>query len=819
MLPKIYLFTAILLFSISKVNAQQATIKGQIKIEAGSSISGAAIFLYRLKDSVLIKTAISDTSGNYLLTHINADNYYITVTAVGYSKTSNLPFLIIENKEVAEPIIFLTPVEKKMQEVIVRSTHQKPLIEVTADKTIFNVSSSINATGSNAFELLQKSPGVSTDKNDYISLSGKNGVRIYVDGRVLQIEDADLGIYLRSINSSNIESIEMLNNPSAKYDASGNAGIINIKLKKNTNNGINGSVSTGVNFGKTPKMNAEQSINYRNNVVNLFSNYSYTSGTNENTFKLIRNQNDTIYDQVNDHRIKGHTHNIKAGADFFLNKKSTIGFIYTNNITDNTVYSFSRTPSISVRTGLTNRILYSQNIIPGHVTNENINLNYGYADTSGHEINIDVDHGVYQSQKSSFQPNSYFSPYPETLLYKTDYRNNTPINIKINTQKIDFAIPFRKGKLSMGVKLSTVKTDNNFTLYTVENGIDKLDVDRSNLYFYSENIHAGYLSYFLPVNKYINVQTGLRVENTLSNCMLTRSNGIVHSGDAVNRNYTDYFPNIALTYNASANHLFNISFSKRIDRPNYSDLNPFETRVDELTYIKGNAFLRPQYTNIFALTHTFKSIFITNLTYSHIKDYSTYIIDSTEKTKNFISKMNLASQDVVAINFSIPIDIAKWWNLYASVNIYNSKYNANFGLGKLINIDVTSYSLNAQNTFKLGKGYTAELSGFYNAPSVFFATYKSNAMESVDIGVQKKMFHDNGSVKISFTDLFNTLQWNAQSDYNGVHVSAHDRGESRQLRINFSYRFGSNQVKQARQRAGGNEDEHLRSAAEGGLGN
>ena len=819
MLLKNYLIIVLLFCSITNVRAQHSTIKGQIKNEAGNYISGATITLCQFTDSLNIKTIITDTSGNYQLEQINAGRYFITISFVGYVKNSGAPFFIINNTDLIQPVIILKSAEKKMQEVIISATQKKPLIEVTADKTIFNVSKSINATGSNGFELLQKSPGVTTDKDDNISLSGKNGVRIYVDGRPLQIEGTDLAVYLRSLNSTNIDAIEMINNPSAKYDASGNAGIINIKLKKNTNNGFNGSVSAGVNFGLTPKTNAEQSINYRNKSVNIFSNYSYTLGNNQNTFNLNREQNDTVYDQKNDQIIKGSTHNIKTGADFFLSKKSTIGFIYSGNFTDNTINSYSRTPSISVKTGLIERILYAQNIIPGIVKNENINVNYGYADTLGHEVNIDIDHGVYNSHKTSFQPNSYFTPYPEKLLYQTDYRNSTPINITINTQKIDYVTPFKKGKLSVGIKLSTVKTINTFNLFTVLNGIDKLDANRSNYLLYKENINAGYFSYFLPLSNKLNLQTGLRVENTLSNCVLTRINELSHTGDQVNRNYTDVFPNIAFTYMASTNHLFNISYSKRIDRPNYSDLNPFETRVDELTYIKGNAYLRPQYTNSFTLNHTFKSIFITALSYSHIKDYSTFVTDSTEITKNFISKMNLASQDVASINFSVPTDITPWWNLYAAVNIYNSKYKANFGMKKLINIDVTSYSLNAQNTFKLGKGYTAELSAFYNAPSVSAATFKTKAMGSIDMGFQKKLFHDNGTVKLSCSDVLHTLKWNAQSDYNGIHILANAHWESRQLRIYFTYRFGSTQIKQARQRSAGNEEEHLRTSTDGGLGN
>lgn len=816
MLPRLFFVLLSLFCSITTARAQHSIIKGQIKINSGSPISGVGILLLRFADSSLISTTISDTAGNYQLEHINAEKYFISISSVNYTKITGLPFVVTDNKDIELPVIFLTPAEKKMQEVRVSAIRQKPLIEITADKTVFNVSRSINATGSNAFELLQKSPGVTTDKDDNISLSGKNGVRIYIDGRPLQIEETDLAIYLRSINSADIESIEMIHAPSAKYDASGNAGIINIKLKKNTSIGFNGSLSAGVNFGLTPKTTTEQSINYRNKIVNIFSNYSYTTGTNKNTFNLNRQQNDTIYDQENDQRIKGFTHNIKAGADFFLNKRSTIGFIYTDNFTNNTIYSYSRTPSISVKTDLTERILYAQNIIPGKVKNENINLNYSYADTTGHEINIDVDHGVYQSHKTSFQPNAYFTPYPEKLIYQIDYRNNTPINITINTQKIDFVMPFKKGKLSMGAKLSTVETNNTFNFFQIVKGVDSLDKDRSNYFFYKENVNAGYISYFLPLNKKLNVQTGLRAENTASNSILTRANKTTGANDQVNRNYTDLFPNIAVTYTASDNQLFNLSFSKRIDRPNYSDLNPFETRVDELTYIKGNAFLRPQYTNSLTLTHTFRSIFITALSYSHIKDYSTYVTDSTEITKNFISKMNLASLDIAGINFSVPVDIKPWWNLYAAVNIYNSKSRANFGAEKIINIDITSYSLNAQNTFKLGKGYTAEVSGFYNAPSVSAATFKTKAMGNMDIGLQKKIFHDNATIKLSCTDVLHTLQWNAQSDYNGTHILANSHWESRQLRIYFSYRFGSTQIKQARQRAAGNEDEHQRISSDGG---
>ena len=817
MIPKLLLAVLFTSLIVCNIYAQHSTINGQIKNAAGNPLGGSSVLLYRFADSLLIKIAIADTKGNFEIDQVKADRYFISTSFTGYSKLSTPVFTVPENEKVITPTIFLQIDNKKMQEVMVTGIYQKPIIEVTADKTIFNVESSINATGSNAFELLQKSPGVVTDKDDNIILKGKNGVRIYIDGRPTEMDIAGVAAYLKSINSADMEAIEIISNPSAKYDASGNAGIINIKLKKNKTIGFNGSVSAGLNMGTNIKTNGSFNLNYRNKAVNIFSNYSNNWNNNDNTFDLYRVQNDTLYDQKNSQNIKGWTNNIKAGADFFLTKKSTLGFIFTGNFTDNTTYSYSRTPSIAINTGIIDRILYATNTIPAIIKNENFNVNYHYADTTGHEINIDADHGFYKSRKTSYQPNAYYTPAPETLLYEKNYRNNTPTNITINTQKIDYATPFKKGQLSVGAKVSNVKTDNVFNLYEVINGNDFIDLNRSNSFLYTENINSGYINYTRPLSKKINLQTGLRVENTSSKSQLTRADGMRQADAIIARNYTDLFPSAAFTYTASVNHLFNFNYSRRIDRPNYSDLNPFEARVDELTYIKGNAFLQPQYTNTLQLTHTFKSRFITAIGYSHIKDFSTYILDSTEKTRTFITKKNLASQNIVNINFSLPFTITKWWNLYTTLNFYNSQYHANFGPGKIVDINVTSYSFYAQNSFKLGYGFTGELSGFYNGPSVSAGTFKTKPFGSVDIGIEKKLFSDKATVKLSYTDFLHTLQWQAESNYSGTYLLANSVWESKQFRMNFTYRFGSKQIKENRLHGPGNEEEKIRAATSGGL--
>lgn len=819
MIPKLLLAVLFTLCTLSKLCAQHSTISGQIKNAGGNPLAGVTVILYRSADSLLVKTGVTDNHGNFELNQVKTGRYFLSSNFTGYTTISTPAFAIADSEKIIIASQYLKIAEKKMQEVTITGTYQKPIIQVTADKTIFNIESSINASGSNAFELLQKSPGVITDKDDNISLRGKNGVRIYIDGRPAEMDAAGLSGYLKSINSVDIESIEMISNPSASYDASGNAGIINIRLKKNNKIGFNGTVSAGFNQGIHPKTNGALSLNYRNKKVNIFSNYSNSWGNNENTFDLYRIQNDTLYDQKSLQNIKGWTHNIKVGVDFFVSKKSTLGFIFTGNFIDNTTYSSSRTPSSSINTGIIDKILYATNTIPGNVKNENFNGNYHYADATGHEINIDIDHGIYESRKSSYQPNSYYTAAPETLLYQTIYKNNTPINITINTQKIDFITPIKKGQFSAGAKISNVKTDNTFNLYTVINGVDKLDVSRSNTFQYKENINSGYINYTTPLGKKINVQAGFRVENTHSTSLLTRTDRTISPDDNIDRNYTDLFPSAAFTYAVNENNLFNLNYSRRIDRPNYNDLNPFEARVDELTYIKGNAFLRPQYTNTIQLTHTFKSRFITSVGYSEIKDFSAYIIDTTEKTRTFISKQNLASQYIASLNSSATIDITKWWELYSSVNVYNSRYKANFGPGKEVDINITSYSLYAQNSFKLGKGFTGELTGIYNGPSVSAGTFKTKALGTMDIGLQKKIFQDKGTLKLSYTDVLNTLKWKAESIYGGSYILAHSRWESRQFRVNFTYRFGSNQIKEDRQHTPGSEDEKTRTTSNGGLNN
>lgn len=782
-----------------------ASISGKIMNDAGIGAASASVALFTLKDSSLNKIAITSAAGEFEIKDLKPGKYFLNVTSIGYKKSSSNIFELKPNQAYFLATITLSTDHSKLTDINIQS--KKPMIEVDADKTVFNVEGSINATGSNAFELVQKSPGVTIDNDDNISLKGKNGVRIYIDGKPSQLGGKDLSEFLRSINSADLEAIEMISNPSAKYDAAGNAGIINLRLKKNKNFGTNGSISTGAAFAYSPKANASFNINHRDRSINVFANYSTNIGRRRSFFDLYRIQNDSIYDQHTINTSDPHIHNFKTGVDVFLNAKSTIGVIVNGNFNKSTFSNQGSTTIMKNGAAGPQKILFSSGIQKTEKSNLNYNVNYHFNNNKGTEFGIDADLGQYTSRANSYQPN-YYRTSSGALIEEKVFRNNTPTDIEIQTLKTDIELPAGKGKLGLGAKYSNVKTKNIFDFYNVISGNDVLDVYRSNKFNFTENINAGYINYNTQLSQKWTIRAGLRVENTISEGHLLSFQP--QPDDNVKRNYVDFFPSTGLSHTFDEKNTFNLSYSRRIDRPNYADLNPFEEKIDELTYQKGNAFLRPQYTNIVEVSHTFKSRFNTALSYSHIKDFRANIIDTTEKNRVFRTVKNLASQDIFNINFSAPIELTKWWKIFINTNAYRSLYKADFGPDKIIDVSIIAYNFYTQQTFAVTDGLSFELTAFYNSPNVWGGSFETDAIYSADIGMQKLLFKKRGNLKLSFTDIFETLKFKGISNFGGAYLDVRGRSETRQFRVNFTYRFGRNEIKAARQRKTGLEEENSR---------
>jgi len=798
------------------VSAQ--TVSGVAKEAGGQPLSGATITLY--KDSAIVKLAVTKENGAYHFEAVQPGTYRVGTSFVGTTPSFSAPFTV-GTTDVTVPELVVTKAGGTLQGVTV--TARRPIVEVKADKMVVNVEGTINATGNDALELLRKSPGVLVDKDENLSVSGKNGVQVYIDGRPTPLSGQDLANYLKTLQSTQIEAIEIISNPSARYEAAGNAGIINIRLKKNKNYGANGSVTAGFNQGVYSKYNGGLSLNYRNKNVNLFGNYNYNNSENQNKMNLERSLLDTLFDQRNIMRFHNSSHNFKAGIDYTLSKKSTIGAIVNGMYADPEMRNNSRTPIIYKPTGTVDRILEAQNYGDMERNNLNLNLNYSYTGTKGKSLMLNADHGFYELGTNQLQPNNYYNAAGNTLISSVTYRMVTPTDINISSFKADYEQEFAKGKLGLGGKIAYVTTDNDFRRYDVLSSGEQLDKDRSNHFKYTENINAGYVNYNRAL-KGMMIQAGLRVENTVTEGTSTGlkpdGNGYVPTKSTFKRPYTDFFPSAAITFNKNPMKQWNLTYSRRIDRPSYQNLNPFEFKMDEYTYQKGNINLRPQYTNSFGLTHTYKYKLNITANYSHVKDIFTQLIDTAERSKSFITNTNLATQDIISLNASYPFAYKRFTS-FMNLNTNYSAYNANFGAGREIDLDAFGLSFFSQNSMKLGKdkSWTAELTGFYNAPTIHQGAFRSKSLWGVDLGAQKQILKGQGTIKASFSDVFNSLRFRGTSEFAGQVTKVNVKWESQQLKLNFTYRFGNKQVKAARQRATGAEEETKRTqGGSGGIG-
>lgn len=784
----------------------KANITGTILDENKKPADYVTVVLFKASDSSVVKTAFTDPTGAFgFMIPIKGDYFY---------KASNMGYKTIKSKTLTlaggnQKIDFgsaqLISSTQNLKEVTVALT--KPLIERKMDKVVMNVSSSTIMTGSNALEVLQKAPGVSVDQNDNISMQGKQGVLIQLDGKQTYMSSADVANLLRNMQSSEIESIELITNPSSKYDASGNSGIINIKTKKSKNGGTNGSANATLGYGKNFRGNAGLNLNHRTQKVNLFGNYNYGKTERENLITIDRISNgtpDTYFMQAGTSRRKQQNNNFKAGLDYFIDKKNTIGVLvngYFNHGTEAAVNNTLIGPSFQKL----DSSLVSNSLQTNKYNNLSYNLNYkSVLDTAGSELSADVDYSKYSGNDGSDYENDYLFANGNRIRPISYTRNNTPSKIDIKAFKIDYNVSLTKSiKLEAGVKSSWVKTDNDLQAEELVSNNWQNDLRRSNQFIYDENVNAAYTN----LNKQFkntSVQIGLRVEQTNSKGNLITTNTVVE------RSYWDFFPTLFVQQTLSKNNQLGFSYSRRIDRPSYDALNPFIYYLDQYTYNKGNPFLNPQYTNNFELSYTFMQKYMLSVGYSRINDVITEVLLPDEAQKAlYQTNANLAKNISYNANLNIPVQITKWWQTNNNLNVFYLSFEAPDLAGSALKTGKTSFQFKSQQTFTIVSGFTGELNGSYESP-VDYGTLKLKARYSIDAGLSKSLFNKKASLKLALSDIFNMSENNLSSAYPGLNYYVHQKNESQIGRISFTYRFGKNEVKPARRRATGTEAEQGR---------
>ncbi|SHI61875.1 TonB-dependent receptor domain-containing protein [Aquimarina spongiae] len=780
----------------------QYNITGIIANEQSSPIESATISLINSSNNQFIRGVITSTEGIFNIPNINNGSYIIIVSNLGYAEFRTAPFTI-EDVDKNLGVIQLFPEAENLEEVTI--TAEKPIVEVLPDKTVFNVQNTLGATGISGYELLRKAPGVIIDNNDNLVVEGKTGVLIYIDDKPSVLRGQDLVNYLKTIQSSDIEAIEIITQPSSKYDAEGNAGIINIKLKRDKTLGTNGSVGSGFTYGDFARYTSSLSFNNRSKKSNFYGSYSNRFGKSFNFINLFRTQNNTIFDARTETINDNNSNNIKLGYDYYANSKSTFGIIVSGNFSNNISDSDSRTPIILQGTTTPDQVLVAGSDTDTQTQNLYANINYKFKDTLGHSLNVDLDYGGYNSDRTNLQPNRYFNGDETELISETINFMVTPIEITLLTAKADYEQNLWKGKLGLGVKYSNINTENEFDFFDRINGNDLLNLDRTNDFTYDERISAAYVNYNRKFKK-TSLQFGLRVEHTDSDGQLFSAQQ--NADDRVKRNYTDFFPSGGITHQVNRKNSLALLYSRRIQRPNYQNLNPFEYKIDELSFRQGNPFLQPQYTDNIKLSHTYNYRLTTAISYSFIKDYFAQVTEALGDDQNFIITRNVANQKIINLSISYPTKITNWWSVYYSINAYRSIFEATDE--DFLSVSQNTLSFYGQNTFSLPKEFKMEISGWYSSPSIWGGTYQTQSLGSLNLALQKKFLDNKLTARLAFNDILFTTPWKGDTQFGDLRIDGSGGSDSRQVQFNLTYNFGRKEIKASRKRKTGLEDEKKR---------
>jgi iron complex outermembrane receptor protein len=806
------LFMPMLIACFFQLNFCQAQVpSGNISgtvTERSKFLESVTADLLKASDSSIVKQTFSDKNGRFSFENVPQGKYVVSFTASEYQNSFSKVVEISDvNKIISLKPVSLLPTSKTLAAVIVNT--DKLLVEQKAGKTVINVDASATNIGLNALDLLQKSPGVTVDNDGYISLKGKQGVMILIDGKPTYMSGADLAAYLKNMQSTNLSQIEIMTNPPAKYDASGNSGIINIKTKKGVIKGMNGSANVGYNKAYYGNLNGGLNINYRNNKLNLFGNYY--GGTYENYgiltikrhfYRADKTTISGIADQSTVNHFKGNYQGGKAGLDYFFSKKDVAGFVVNANINNNAQDPYGDS---YIRDAAGN-VLYKLNSLGVNTrssTNLSTNFNYKHTfDSAGTELTADVDYLYYNNKSNNNLTTQSFDANNIKNGNDVILKVAIPSIINIYSAKADYVHPFKKAlKLEAGIKSSYVSTDN--TVDYLRNTGNGFDIDnRSNHFIYKENINAAYTILTKTIKKW-EISAGLRMENTISKGRQIKNDSVF------NRNYTNLFPNAGIGFNASDKNQFNVSYSRRVSRPNYQDLNPFVFFLDSLTYEQGNPYLQPQFTNNIEVIHTYKRFLTTTINYTQTNNIITELLkQDTQRKATFVTKDNFSSMKQYGLAVMANFPVAKWWNANVYTNVFNNHYKGIYQFDA-VNLQFTSFSGNITNRFTLGKGWTGEISGWYNS-KMLRGLIRSNGMGAVNSGVSKQVLKKQGTIKVGVDDIFNTRQFNGVVKYSDVNVLVQNRRPSRQFNINFSYRFGKKNIPEVRRKNGGAGDEQNR---------
>ncbi len=775
----------------------QGSITGLVTDQVnGQFIEYANVVLFRMRDSSMVNGGITNTSGIFKLEKVPFGRYYAVVTFLGYSN-KRIPEIMVnpKNPNVDLGKIELSSVSSRLGEVTI--TAEKPAMEFTLDRKVINVEKNIATMGGSAVDVLQNVPSVTVDENGAVSLRGDANVTLLIDGRPSGLT----GTKLEQIPASSIETIELITNPSARYNPEGMSGIINIKLKKKKEGGFNGLVS--MNAGTGEKYNGSVNLNYNTGKLNFFGSVDYRDdrrkGWGDNLRRTYYTDSVSILSQHSDNKRKRKSTGVKLGVDMAFNEKNSL------------LVSWMKNTGPSEGVGYTESLITNGNGTPmmqynyeSNQTDDDDGSDYilNYRKTfaqKGRELTLDVVYNTDKEDEKEYYRQRYTinvtdslfppsSPYPQRALTITD-RDNA--NIQLN-----YVHPFgEKIKLEGGFQGIFRSTDDDYRFFELIEGVYEEDFLQSNRFLYKERINALYAIFGFKSEQYT-LQAGLRAENAHTT---SEQKTLDQTFD---KTYNSLYPSIHLTRKLPLRQEVQVSYSRRVNRPDMRSLNPFVDRRDPLSLHYGNPHLNPEYISIYELGYSKyfkKSTLNTSLFYRDIRDViRRYVyVDTTNNQEVFnMTFLNLSSGISYGLEVVLDHQFYKWWRISANASYFKTEIKGEAEDNSLTNENY-SWTSRINNTFVLPGKLTVQVNAFYRGPMVNpQGTMKE--MFGSDLAVRKDFFNDKLNLSFRLSDIFNTMSFRMDTYGTNFDGEYDRRRESRVAYIGVQVKIGQNGNRQKR---------------------
>ncbi|MBO4645971.1 MAG: TonB-dependent receptor [Bacteroidales bacterium] len=815
-MKKIIIF-AVLFCHFFIVMAQKENFTGRVlEPEKNGPVAFASVGLLRAVDSTVVQSEMTDKEGRFAFSGVPSGKYLIKIYYVGYREWVSEELVAGKEAKDLGDIVLQWDVEQLQSVEVV---FKKPLFEQKLGKTIMNVESNPSAAGDNVLELLRKMPGVLVDNNDNISLQGKSGVLILIDDKDPHLSGDDLVNFLKSMPASMIDRVEVMKNPSARYDAAGTSGIINLVTKHVRTNGINGSVWAGASYNGSWGTNEGFNLTGRAGKWVLNGSYYYMyqrskTGYDGETCSIF--QGDTVRQTVNEFpdelwssMSKFGAHGINFAADCYIDSVNTLSFSYRANLFNADWTSSSK-----------NRIYYNNEVVTSFLNNSEsvskhgnhqINANFKHVfDTLGTTLYADVTYSLDHNKSISdrYQP-FYFGDF-QTESYNSHYYGvSHPSRMHVATAKLDFEHPFNdRLSLECGVKTSFVRNRNNSVNYLN----DSLMESKSNHFIYTENIAAAYIQANFQPDQLVTIQAGLRAEyaHVVGN--------LVTTGEVNKQDYADVFPSLQIDYQLPKMNTLSFALRSRISRPDYHDLNPFVDIDDSYNMSTGNPYLTPEYTYSATVDYSWHYMLFASVGYSFTRGTVKDILYTDKLTNIKLTKPeNIGKSHAMNASLFANIPIGKWWMMMWNVHYALGRRTFEYE-NRTVSSLVSEMQLFTMHTFTFCKHYSIELGAWWMPRSRnMFGTTKG--VFYAWGGFKASFFKDAFTVRLGVQDIFNNNSWVSHSAYpDGTYSNMRWMHESRGVKLDLTYRFGKQNIQMRQRRGHDDEFDRMGGGNTGGQG-